>query len=283
VIAAQSCPGGFSPGFASRLTLAGRRQVFVKAMDIQAWPDQADAYRTEAQIAANLPGTGAVPQFRGSFDDGDWVVLAFEWIDGSEPAQPWKLDELDRVVTAAGRLAQALTPAPIKLPVDHPRLGGWAELSTDRAGLARLAHYSAWAADHLSQLVELERAGLEAAQGGSMVHFDLYPHNILLTPDRVVVVDWPHARRGAPYLDLVMLLSSAAADRIDPDPIVNRHPLTAEIDRRAIDAVLAAHAGFLVAGGLAQLRPALQPIADAKRRLGHGALAWLEQRRRRTS
>ena len=34
--------------------------------------------------------------------------------------------------------------------------------------------------------------------------------------DRVVFVDWPHARRGAPVIDLVTFLSSVAADGIDP-------------------------------------------------------------------
>ncbi|MCI0687473.1 MAG: aminoglycoside phosphotransferase family protein [Sporichthyaceae bacterium] len=275
---ARGCPGGYSPRFASQLSLADGRQVFVKAMDSQAWPHEADAYRTEARIAAGLPASPAVPWFLGSLDAAGLVALAFEWVHGSEPTQPWKSDELDRVVTAIGRLAPTLTPAPIELPADHPRLGGWAELTADPARLARLRHYSAWAAGQLPLLVELERGGLEAARGGSMAHFDLYPHNILLTPDRVVVVDWPHARLGAPYVDLLMLLSSAAADGIDPDPIVGRHPLTAEVNRHAIDAVLAAHASFLVAGGLAQLPPALRPIAEAKRRLGHGALAWLKQR-----
>src|SRR4030081_1291656 len=41
VIHAQNCPGGFSPGLASRLTLSDGRRVFVKAMDADAWPDEA--------------------------------------------------------------------------------------------------------------------------------------------------------------------------------------------------------------------------------------------------
>lgn len=45
------------------------------------------------------------------------------------------------------------------LPDDHPRLGGWAELSRD-AG--RLATYSPWAAAHLPQLVSIEEEGLAA-------------------------------------------------------------------------------------------------------------------------
>jgi aminoglycoside phosphotransferase (APT) family kinase protein len=119
---------------------------------------------------------------------------------------------------------------------------------------------------------------MAAAHGNTLVHFDLYPHNILLTAHRVVVVDWPHARLGAPFLDALMLVSSAAADGIDPDPILRHHAPIVQVDPRALDAVLAAHAGFLLATGLAPHPPGLQPIANAKIRLGHGSLNWLQQR-----
>ena len=231
VVVAENCEGGFSPGLASRLILAGGRRVFVKAMDAGAWPLQAAIHRAEARVAAALPGTVAAPRLLGSFDDGHWVVLAFEGLDGSEPAQPWNPAELGRVAAAVGRLSQGVTPSPIALPRDHSRLGGWASLARDRSRLARLPAHSAWAADHLSLLITLEEQGLVAAQGASLVHFDLYPHNILLTPDQVMFVDWPHARLGAPFLDLLMLLSSAAASAIDAEPILRKHPLATEPSR----------------------------------------------------
>jgi hypothetical protein len=52
VLAAQNCEGGFSPGFASRLTLADGRRAFAKAMDTDAWPLQATFHRDEARVAA---------------------------------------------------------------------------------------------------------------------------------------------------------------------------------------------------------------------------------------
>jgi hypothetical protein len=52
VLAAQNCEGGFSPGFASRLTLADGRRAFAKAMDADAWPLQATFHRDEARVAA---------------------------------------------------------------------------------------------------------------------------------------------------------------------------------------------------------------------------------------
>lgn len=274
VSTAENCPGGFSPGFASRLTLADGRRAFVKAMDADTWPDEAITHRTEATIAAALPATVPAPRLLGTFDDGHWVVLAFEDIDGAEPAQPWHPNDLDRVVAAVRQLA----PAQITLPRDHPRLGGWAELAGDRSRLVRLPEHSPWAADNIAALVQWERDGLAAAQGESLVHFDLYPHNILLTPRRVLFVDWPHARLGAPVVDLVIVLSSAAADGVAPEPILRNHVGPTEFAPSTIDGILAAHAGFLLGTGLLPAPRGLEAIFEAKLRLGRGAVNWLQQR-----
>lgn len=278
VIHARSCPGGFSPGLASRVTLVDGRRAFVKAVDADAWPADAGHHRAEAVVAAALPATVPVPRFLGASDDGHWAALAFEDIDGTEPARPWRLTDLRRVLAAVVQLSGEVTPSPIALPRDHPRLGGWAELARDRACLAELRHQSAWAADNIERLNHLEERGLAAAQGPSLVHFDLYPHNTLLTAERVLFVDWPHARLGAPVVDLVTVLSSAAADGIDPDSILGDRAVTPELDPETIDAVLAAHAGFLLRGGLSAAPPGLESIAKAKLRLGYSAVEWLRRR-----
>ena len=110
------------------------------------------------------------------------------------------------------------------------------------------------------------------------MHFDAYPHNILLTPDRVLFVDWPHARLGAPFLDLIIFASSAAAARIDPDRLLAGRAATAGMDPHVIDAVLAAHAGFCVGGALWPAEPEFAPIIAAKAELGAAATAWLRRR-----
>ncbi len=278
VVRARTCPGGFSPGFASRLALADGRRVFVKAMDADAWPLEAPTYRAEARVAAALPSTIPAPRLLGTLDDGRWIVLAFEDIDGAEPARPWRPADLDRVVAALDGLARVATPSPVALPRGHPRLGGWAELAGDRHLVARLPAHAPWAAEHLGLLIALEEEGLAAAQGSSLVHFDLYPHNILLAGERVVFVDWPHARLGTPVVDLVMMLSSAATDGVDPEPFLARHAVAARGAPAVVDAVLAAHAGFCVAGGLYPLPPGLAAIGEAKLSIGRGAVDWLRRR-----
>lgn len=279
VIATENCPGGYSPGFASRLRVAGGGSVFVKAIEADVWPLEAAFHRAEARVAGALPWAASAPRFLGSIDDGSWVILAFEYIAGIEPVQPWDLADLRRVAAAIDELSAApATPAQAALPHDHPRLGGWAELSRDAQRARRLAPHSAWAAAHLPQLLALEQDGLIAAQGPSLVHFDLYSHNILLTPDRVVFVDWPHARLGAPFVDLVITLSSATSPRVDAEHIMREHETRRGFDREAVTAVLAAHAGFCTAGGLDRAPPGLEPIVAAKKRLSRGALTWLQRR-----
>ncbi|WP_424528073.1 phosphotransferase enzyme family protein [Sphaerisporangium viridialbum] len=278
VVDARSCAGGFSPGLASRLRLADGRRFFVKAINADQWPFEVAAYRDEAHVAAALPADIPVPRMIGTIDDGHWVALAFEHIDGTEPAQPWTIPELRRVLARLTSLSQMLTPSPIALPHEHPRLGGWAEVAADPELLRLLPEQSRWAADNLPLLVSAEQEGHQFAYGESLVHFDLFPHNVLLTDDQVRFVDWPHARLGSPIIDLVILLSSVAADGIDPDPFLQEHPIAAGLSPRAIDGVIAAHAGAFLGSALHPASPGLEPIVQTKRAIGLATLTWLQQR-----
>jgi hypothetical protein len=75
-----------------------------------------------------------------------------------------------------------------------------------------------------------------------------------------------------------MFASSAAAAGLDPEAIVAGHELSADLAPRTLDAVLAAHAGFCLAGSLERVPPTLAPIVAAKAELGLGAITWLERR-----
>jgi hypothetical protein len=277
VIHAANQAGGFSPGLAARLRLADGRAVFAKAIDGR-WPTEARFYRDEARIAAALPAEVPAPRLLGSFDDDAWVGMVFEYVDGHEPARPWRATELTPVLDALATLARVATPSPIELPDDHPRLGGWRGIAAAPFGIDRLGAAFPWAADRLDRLVELEDDGLDVARGESLVHFDLFPHNVLLAGERAVIVDWPHARLGNPLVDLVMLLSTVAVSGHEPEPFLTAHPLACDVDPHRVDALLAAYSGFCVAGAIAPTDPAFRPIAEAKHALGRDALTWLAHR-----
>ncbi|MGN6680936.1 MAG: hypothetical protein ACTHKL_24505, partial [Streptosporangiaceae bacterium] len=136
-----NCTGGFSPGLASRLQLTDGRRVFVKAMDAVEWPDQAIWYRAEALVSESLPSDVPAPRLLSWNDDGRWVVLVFECIDGAEPDLRRNPADAFRIAAALDDLADLVIPSPVPVPSDHPRLGGWAELAADDDRLARLPQF----------------------------------------------------------------------------------------------------------------------------------------------
>jgi hypothetical protein len=101
----------------------------------------------------------------------------------------------------------------------------------------------------------------------------------VLTPDRVVFVDWPWACLAAPWFDLVAMLPSVAMQGGPrPEEILGRHPVARGADPAAITAVAAALTGMFV--WLAQLpeSPGLPTLRAFQRGQGEAALAWLRRR-----
>ncbi len=110
---ASSRRGGFSPGLASQLRLADGTDVFLKLVQASVNSSSIDIHRREARIAAALPPVPECPRLLWSIDAGDWVALAFEFIDATTPRLPWRAADLDRVLAALVDLSDALTPSPL--------------------------------------------------------------------------------------------------------------------------------------------------------------------------
>jgi aminoglycoside phosphotransferase (APT) family kinase protein len=142
----------------------------------------------------------------GIIDDGEWVVLIFEEIEGQPPRLPWSLSDLAATFAALERLSTAATPCPVPgVPTYGERhvemFGGYRRLA---GGDPTVDAIDQWSRTHLGRLAELEAEWEAAAAGDALVHSDLRADNLLVRPDgRVVVVDWPHASVGAPWVDLV--------------------------------------------------------------------------------
>lgn len=89
-------------------------------------------------------------------DDGEWVALVYEDVDGASPRLPWEAAELTRVLAAMGDLADGLTPSPVDAPAAPATLGnlfgGWRELAYTGAGTG----LGDWALSHLSRLIDME-------------------------------------------------------------------------------------------------------------------------------
>jgi hypothetical protein len=280
VLAAESQVGGFSPGLASRLHLADGSRVFVKAVSGRSNPDSPGMHRREARVAAALPASVPAPALRWSWDDGEWIVLAFDDVDGHPPTLPWRSSELERVLRAIAELAVLLTPSPIVLEPARETLtrlfGGWQRVVDD----AMEARLGPGVRARLGELLQLEAQWPEATDGESLVHLDIRADNVLLTRDRVLFVDWPAASVGAPWIDLVAMLPSVAMQGgPDPEDIWRAHPLRRGVDDDQVDAFLVAIVGFFAHVVSLPPPPGLPTIRAFQAAQGTQAAAWLAARR----
>src|SRR5207244_6372038 len=127
--------------------------------------------------------------------------------------------------------------------------GGWRRIAEHAADFVNSVPPNV--REHVGDLVELESRWPESVLGDSLVHLDLRADNLLLTPDRVLVVDWPWAAVGAPWLDLVAMLPSVAMQGGPrPDDVWRAHPLSRGTDDDRVDAFIAALAGLFVHAAL---------------------------------
>ncbi len=276
-------PGGFSPGIAARVRLADGRRAFVKAVgDIN--PDSPDIHRAEARIAAALPATAPAARLLGAIDEGGWVILILEDIDGQMPAQPWQPDELARVLAALADQAAELTPAPIDAPPAVSRyrhLGrGWGLLASAAAsGADDLTGLDPWAVAHLDELITIEQRWAEAGRGDTLAHGDVRADNILLTPDRVVFVDWPWASLAPAWFDLVTLLPNVAVNGGPaPADLFSAHALASSADQDAVTVVVASLAGMFAYLGRQPDPPGLPTLRAFQQAHGFATVDWLKAR-----
>ena len=277
-------PGGFSPGVAARLRLADGRRVFLKAISSHPNADSPAMHRREARIAAALPASVPTPGLLWSYDDGDWVALVFEDIEGWTPATPWRPEELGRVLRALTLLVDSLTPSPIAVETIaerlHEPLQGWRTLeSAARTKRDDLSGVPGWARRNLERLALAESEWEAASAGATLLHFDLRADNIVLTADRVLVVDWPHAALGAGWMELLQILPSIAMQG-GPKPweIFDSHPLGRGAPEREVTAVLAALAGYFTRQSRLPAPPGLPTLRAFQRDQGIPAVEWLMRR-----
>lgn len=273
VMDAASQTGGFSPGSADRVRTAAGTRAFVKAVSVEQNPDTPAMHRQEARVAAALPPELPAPRLLGSYDADGWVALVFADVDGHAPRLPWQRDELAAVLDALAVLADAPCPVP--------------DLATARERVAPLfAGAYRLAADGVAveglDLPALVGPALDALDGDTLVHFDLRADNVLLTGDRAVLVDWPHACRGPVWLDtLVLLMEVDRFDGHDVDALLAAHPATRDVEPAILDGALAGCLGFFLDQARRPAPPGLPRIREFQQVQADAVLAWLHRRRDR--
>ena len=276
VVRAQSQTGGWSPGVAARVVGADGRRAFVKAVSGEVNDFTPGMHRREAVVAATLPADLGSPRLLGSYDDGTWVALVLEDVEGREPVVP---EDLPAVLAAVDRLAEVPAPPGLATAVQ--------ELSDDFGGWRRLAEsgvrLDGWAGEHLERLVALEDPWPDAAAGDRLLHLDLRTDNLLLRPDgTVAIVDWPWAAAGHPVLDVVCLLPSTVLQGAqDPDALLRSTRAGSAADDEQVTCLVAAFAGRMEEHARRPPPPGIPTVRAFQAAQGRVALDWLQSRLRR--
>jgi hypothetical protein len=280
VVAATTQPGGFSPGVAVRVVCADGSRHFIKAVSAEANRRSVQIHRQERDVltaldpviaAARLP----VARLRGSVDIDPWVALVLDDVDGRHPAEPWNSGELGRVTAALDRLAGALTPSPIELPAIGEKYAraftGWRRLAQSPPdGL------DSWSRGHLADLAVLEETWEGQAAGDTLLHTDVRADNILFTGDDVVIVDWPHACRGAAFVDLVFFAPSAAMQGgPEPADLLALSAAGRGADPQRLAAMVCALGGYFTYQSLQPAPAGLPTLRAFQAAQGEVARRWL--------
>ncbi|MFL6079116.1 MAG: hypothetical protein ACJ714_04220 [Ornithinibacter sp.] len=281
VVSAESQGGGFTPGFASRLTAENGARLFVKAASKKAQPQFAASYAEEARKVSLLPPGTPATRLLWTHDDELWIVLAFECVDGRQPRRPWRERELGACLDTLGAVAEALSPVPDAMGL-HPvtddlpaLLTGWDVVRSSRPQWPHLEDAAALAASY---------PGFPG--NDAFVHTDARDDNFLLTAGRAaaegpraLLCDWNWPALGPRWMDAVYLLVSAYGDGLDADAIVASHELTRDADPDHVDATLAMLAGFMMEARERPV-PATSPyIRVHSNWWAEAGWAWLASRR----
>ena len=282
VVNYASQTSGFAAGLASRLELADGGRVFVKG--VPADHPMIRAYHAEAYNSAALPDGTPAPLLLGTVDD-EWFLLVFEDVDGRQPDLRLGSADVRALLHGVDAMRTALTPSPLPRlatadAVFGVQLAGWAHLCQ------RPPHdLDLWARRNLDKLVAVESAWRPWSGGDTMLHMDLRPDNVLIRRDdhRAMMVDWAHAVRGAPWLELANLVPHLIVGGHSPaeaEQAVLRGPAMADVPAWAITGFAAAVAGYWAAASRQPAPPGAYGLRAFQATAAAAALAWVAFRTR---
>ena len=281
VVETQTVSGGFSPGPAVRALLRNGQSVFLKAASTTMNEDSVRMHRRERTVLEALPSFVPAPSLVGCVDDGHWVVLAVDWIDGHTPdaASVADVHRILGLLRRLGELTGGVEFAEIgTVAQSHPDLfGHWVRLASEQPD-----QLDPWTQRHLERFVDIDAHARDATVGEHLVHLDVRTDNVVLAtegPDRDVLVDWPGASFGAPWIDLVTLLPALHLDGgPPPEDVFNSTPYRQRSFSDSVDAFLVAIAGYFTRNSLQPAPPGLPTLRQFQAAQGAIARRWISHR-----
>ncbi len=169
-------------------------------------------YRFYSQVVADY-----LPALLG-WEDDDQPLLLLEDLSAAFWPPPWSQERVEQVLATLAAIAA--TPPPPGFPTLASQRGwlmSWVDVANDPTPFLSLGLCSsAWLEAALPSLLAAEAAAI--LEGDSLMHLDVRSDNICFVGERAVLVDWNHACRGNPRVDIAGWLPSLAAEG-GPDPM----------------------------------------------------------------
>jgi hypothetical protein len=282
VVESISQTAGFSPGVAARVRGSQGQRAFKKAVSSLVNAESPTLHRDEARYAPLLP-LGS-PRLLGSYDEGTWVALVFEEVDGHQPGVPWTPAELEAAIDVLDQQARVAAPPQLPSVAESLRseLGGFALLSANPIGV------NGWELRHLEGQAALEAGWQQAAAGDRWLHNDARGDNMLIRPDgTAVLVDWPWSCAGNPAFDAVGFVPTAIRDGAGRPGLGVGEACEELFGRLAgsrcatddqITAMVAAFAGLMQHRRRQPAPPGIPGVRAFQASQGDVAMAWLRLR-----
>ncbi|SHG86536.1 aminoglycoside phosphotransferase/kinase family protein [Streptoalloteichus hindustanus] len=189
---------GQSCDLAAVLHIAHRR-VFVKGVRGARTPRMRRLRNetTQGELAAGL-----APAVLFHVDTDDWLIVAFEYVDGRPASFAPGSPDLPLVAETLGRLSMCGAPEIRSLRERWAGGRWWHTLGGEHPEVL-----DEWAKSNLTRLTRWEQRAPELVDGTVLLHTDLHQQQFLITESSGVrVIDWSWPAVGAPWVDTAFLV-----------------------------------------------------------------------------
>ncbi|GGO82689.1 phosphotransferase [Nonomuraea cavernae] len=270
VLKAESATSGIMPGVVARLDIedGDREHVFLKAIDRN--HEAAHLHLRERWAGENLPGDVPAPRMLWATTLGGWHAAVWEYVDAARHADltPGSAN-LGPVLDTIALLGTRLTPCP----------NGATPVSANvkallAKGKALLAKPAGALADREPYEAAFEGLDLAHLRGDTLLHYDLSASNLLVTGQRVRVVDWSFAARGAAWLDAALFapgLVEAGHTPVKADELLSTLPPWKTAPQAAVVGIAAAWTLFRDY----KARYGPEEVREARARAAEAGHAWM--------
>jgi hypothetical protein len=273
ITSAVTQDGGFSPGAAVRVVCEDGRRAFVKAVGLSLNPDSPGLHRAELHAMSLLPAEVPAPALLASFDDGDWVALVLEDVDGRRPGLPWTSDDATTMAATLEKVAPTRAADRLRPFAETVQfLDSWDKVGADPAGIDSAL------LDRLPEMLAAQALARQVSSGDALVHWDARADNVLIRDGQAILLDWAWASRGAPWLDTLLLgLDFTVQGGPEPNSFLRQNVVTREVPTEHLRSIVLCLIGMFAHRARLPAPPGLPTIRMWQAHCRDRALHWVDE------